>query len=234
RADAAARAAAAAGAPRPGHPGAVHRAVPRRAVRVLHLRLVGLHLVAVRLEHPRGRRRSRRGDPRVGAVRVAAGGDPGPSVRAGRRRADRVRGGDRRLVDHGAGLDRTRLRPVRRRLRRPRGAQAPVVSDAVVAALRAALGDRVDTAPASLESARADQSGPASDGAARAVVHAASVADVQTVMRIATETRTPVVAQGARTGLAGGANAGPGEIALSLRGMDRILEVRPDDLLAVV
>ncbi|WP_396656594.1 FAD-binding oxidoreductase [Microbacterium sp.] len=108
------------------------------------------------------------------------------------------------------------------------------MSDAVVAALRAALGDRVDTAPASLESARADKSGHASDGAARAVVHAASVADVQTVMRIATETRTPVVAQGARTGLAGGANAGPGEIALSLRGMDRILEVRPDDLIAVV
>ncbi len=40
--------------------------------------------------------------------------------------------------------------------------------------------------------------------------------------------------RGAGTGLAGAANAGAGEIALSLRGMDRILEVRPDDLLAVV
>ncbi|MDQ2669444.1 MAG: FAD-binding protein, partial [Gemmatimonadota bacterium] len=60
------------------------------------------------------------------------------------------------------------------------------------------------------------------------------VSDVQAVMRLATDTRTPVVVQGALTGLAGGANAGPGEIALSLRRMDRILEVRPDDLLAVV
>ncbi|MCR2827479.1 FAD-binding oxidoreductase, partial [Microbacterium sp. zg.Y909] len=67
-----------------------------------------------------------------------------------------------------------------------------------------------------------------------AVVHAASIADVQQTMQIATATRTPVVTRGAGTGLAGGANAGAGEIALSVRGMDRILEVRPDDLLAVV
>src|SRR3546814_2093495 len=67
-----------------------------------------------------------------------------------------------------------------------------------------------------------------------AVVHAASVADVQAVMRIATETGTPVVPRGAGTGLAGAANTGAGEISLSLRGMDRILEVRRDDLLAVV
>lgn len=104
----------------------------------------------------------------------------------------------------------------------------------VVAQLRAALGDRVDTAPESLETARADKSGHASAGAPLAVVHAASVADVQATMRIAHATGTPVVTRGAGTGLAGGANTGPGEIALSLRGMDRIHEVRPDDLLAVV
>jgi glycolate oxidase len=108
------------------------------------------------------------------------------------------------------------------------------MTDAVAAALRAALGDRVDTDPGSLEAARSDKSGHASAGAPRAVVHAASVSDVQAVMRIATRTHTPVVAQGALTGLAGAANAGPGEIALSLRHMDRILEVRADDLLAVV
>ena len=108
------------------------------------------------------------------------------------------------------------------------------MTEAVVAALRAALGDRVDTDPGVLEAARSDKSGHASVGAPLAVVHAASVADVQTVMRLATDTRTPVVVQGALTGLAGGANAGPGELALSLRRMDRILEVRPDDLLAVV
>ncbi|MDL9978974.1 FAD-binding oxidoreductase [Microbacterium sp. ASV49] len=104
----------------------------------------------------------------------------------------------------------------------------------VLARLTEQLGDRVDTSPASLDAARADKSGFAADTAPLAVVHAASVADVQAVMRIATDTGTPVVPRGAGTGLAGGANAGGGEIALSLRGMTRILEVRPDDLLAVV
>ncbi|WP_183501122.1 FAD-binding oxidoreductase [Microbacterium invictum] len=104
----------------------------------------------------------------------------------------------------------------------------------VLALLRAELGERVDVSPASLEAARADKSGHASPGRPLAVVHAASVADVQATMRIAHATGTPVVTRGAGTGLAGGANTGAGEIALSVRGMDRILEVRPDDLLAVV
>jgi len=104
----------------------------------------------------------------------------------------------------------------------------------VVGLLRAELGDRVDTSGISLEAARADKSGHASEGAPLAVVHAESVEDVQTVMRIASATSTPVVTRGAGTGLAGGANAGPGQIALSTLRMDRILEVRPDDLLAVV
>lgn len=100
--------------------------------------------------------------------------------------------------------------------------------------LRAELADRIDTDPAALDAARADKSGHAAAGAPVAIVHAASVADVQATMRIATATRTPVVVRGAGTGLAGGANAGAGEIVLSMRAMDRILEVRADDLLAVV
>ena len=104
----------------------------------------------------------------------------------------------------------------------------------VLALLRAALGDRVDTTAAARHEARADKSGHAASGVPLAVVHARSIADVQATLRIATETRTPVVVRGAGTGLAGAANAGDGEIALSMRAMDRILEVRPDDLLAVV
>lgn len=103
-----------------------------------------------------------------------------------------------------------------------------------LALLRAELGARVDTSPAALDAARADKSGHAAQGLPLAVVNAASVADVQAVMRIATATRTPVVPRGAGTGLAGGANTGGGEISLSVRAMDRVLEVRPDDLLAVV
>lgn len=97
-----------------------------------------------------------------------------------------------------------------------------------------ALGDLVDTHSASLEQARADSSGHAATGRPIAVVHAETVEQVQAVMRIASETRTPVVVRGAGTGLAGAANAGDGEIVLSTRRMTAIREVRADDLLAVV
>lgn len=106
--------------------------------------------------------------------------------------------------------------------------------DEVVARLRAELGDSVDLSDAALEAARADKSGHAAAGLPLAVVHASSVADVQATLRIAHASGTPVVTRGAGTGLAGGANTGAGEIALSVRGMDRILEVHPDDLTAVV
>ncbi|GAA2568302.1 FAD-binding oxidoreductase [Microbacterium binotii] len=104
----------------------------------------------------------------------------------------------------------------------------------VVDLLREALGDRVDTTESALEAVRADKSGHAARGRALAVVHAERIEDVQAVLRIAHATGTPVVPRGAGTGLAGGANAGDGRIALSLARMNRILEIRPDDLLAVV
>ncbi len=103
-----------------------------------------------------------------------------------------------------------------------------------LAALQSSLGDVVDTSEDALDAARADQSGYISPTRPLAVVHARSVTDVQEVMRIATRTRTPVVTRGAGTGLAGGAIAAAGEIVLSTRRMTRVLEVRPDDLLAVV
>ena len=108
------------------------------------------------------------------------------------------------------------------------------MTGAVVGLLREALSERVDTDPSHLDDARADKSGHAAPGRPIAIVHAASIDDVQATMRIATATGTPVVVRGAGTGLAGGANAGAGEVVLSMRAMDRILEVRPDDLLAVV
>ncbi|WP_315637425.1 MULTISPECIES: FAD-linked oxidase C-terminal domain-containing protein [Microbacterium] len=104
----------------------------------------------------------------------------------------------------------------------------------VVSLLRDALGARVDVREQARQDARSDRSGHAAVGLPLAVVHAESVDDVQQTMRIATATRTPVVVRGAATGLAGAANAGDGEIVLSLRRMDAVLEVRPDDLLAVV
>lgn len=100
--------------------------------------------------------------------------------------------------------------------------------------LISALGGLVDTDPGSLELARADQSGHAAAGRPIALVHAETVEHVQTVMRIATETRTPVVVRGAGTGLAGAANGGDGDIVLSTRRMTAVHEIRADDLLAVV
>ncbi|MAP62423.1 MAG: FAD-binding oxidoreductase [Microbacterium sp.] len=104
----------------------------------------------------------------------------------------------------------------------------------VVSRLAEVLGDRVDVSFDARRAARADKSGHAAAGLPLAVVHAETVEDVQATLRVAGATRTPVVTRGAGTGLAGAACAGDGEIALSLRRMDRILEVRADDLLAVV
>jgi glycolate oxidase len=104
----------------------------------------------------------------------------------------------------------------------------------VLDALRDALGDAVSTTDADLAAARTDKSGHVSDAAPIAVVSARSIEDVQTVMRIATATGTPVVTRGAGTGLAGGALGGAGEIVLSTLGMTRIHEINEPDLLAVV
>ncbi|MDX2376356.1 FAD-binding protein [Microbacterium sp. LRZ72] len=106
--------------------------------------------------------------------------------------------------------------------------------DEVVARLRDALGVRVSVDPDDLETTRTDASGHRSGASPLAVVSAESVEDVQATMRIATDTRTPVVTRGAGTGAAGGAIAGAGQIVLSTLRMTSIHEIRPDDLLAVV
>ncbi len=104
----------------------------------------------------------------------------------------------------------------------------------VVGLLRAAVGEAVSVDPVDLAIARADKSGHVSAGTPLAVVTARSIEDVQAVMRIASETRTPVVTRGAGTGLAGGAIASEGEIVLSTLAMNRLLELSIDDELAVI
>ncbi|GHD47788.1 FAD-binding protein [Mycetocola manganoxydans] len=104
----------------------------------------------------------------------------------------------------------------------------------VLARLVAELGDAVVTDAVALSIAQADKSGHRSASAPLALVSARSIADVQTVLRIATETGTPVVTRGAGTGLAGGAIASGGEIVLSTMAMNRVLEINEADQLAVV
>ncbi|HEX6953433.1 MAG TPA: FAD-dependent oxidoreductase, partial [Agromyces sp.] len=106
--------------------------------------------------------------------------------------------------------------------------------DDVLTRLTAALGDAVVADGPLLDAVREDRSGWVSEHPARAVVRAASVDDVQQVMRIATATGTPVVPRGAGTGLAGGAIASRGAIVLDLTRMSRIIELDDVDELAVV
>ncbi|GLI25879.1 glycolate oxidase [Agromyces rhizosphaerae] len=100
--------------------------------------------------------------------------------------------------------------------------------------LRRALGDAVSTDDGVREAARGDASGWRTDSPPDAVVHAASVADVQAVLRIASASGTPVVTRGAGTGLAGGANGCRGQIVLDTTRMDRVLEIDQANELAVV
>ncbi|WP_150306728.1 FAD-binding oxidoreductase [Planctomonas psychrotolerans] len=111
---------------------------------------------------------------------------------------------------------------------------AAASSAAVLAALREELGAAVSTDPADLDAARTDKSGWRSAGAPLALVNATTVSEVQTTLRIAARTGTPVIPRGAGTGLAAGGVGSTGEIVLSTLGMNRILEVSEADELAVV
>ncbi|GHA70918.1 FAD-binding oxidoreductase [Streptomyces termitum] len=102
-------------------------------------------------------------------------------------------------------------------------------------ALRAGLpADAVLTDPDVTASYAHDMAGFCTAGTPAAVVLPRTVEQVRHVMRTATELRVPVVPQGARTGLSGGANASEGCVVLSLVKMDRILEIDPVDRIAVV
>jgi glycolate oxidase len=92
----------------------------------------------------------------------------------------------------------------------------------------------VVTDPDVLASYRQDMAGFCDSGTPAVLVLPDSVEQVQHVLRCATARRTPVVPQGARTGLSGAANAVDGCILLSLVRMNRILEIDPVNRTAVV
>ncbi|MEU9287171.1 FAD-linked oxidase C-terminal domain-containing protein [Streptomyces sp. NPDC048275] len=94
--------------------------------------------------------------------------------------------------------------------------------------------DRLTTDPVTLAGYATDRSGTRPDGIPATVVHARRTEDVTVTLRHAHALRVPVVPRGAGTGLSGGATAGEGALVLDLAGMNRILELSPDDQLAVV
>lgn len=85
-----------------------------------------------------------------------------------------------------------------------------------------------------LEMYRRDEADLVADGQPVAVVRPRTTAEVVAVVKAAAEHRVPIVPQGARTGLAGGANAVDGCVVISLTLMDQILEIDPVNRLAVV
>jgi glycolate oxidase len=98
--------------------------------------------------------------------------------------------------------------------------------DPVLDRLRDALpAGAVVTEAAAVAARSSDRSGVAGAPGALAVVTPGSTAEVAIVLAVANETGTPVVPQGALTGLAGAANAVPGAILLDLGRMSRILAI---------
>ncbi|MFI5973806.1 FAD-binding oxidoreductase [Streptomyces sp. NPDC051452] len=120
------------------------------------------------------------------------------------------------------------------RIEAPRGEDTAAAADLVGRLLAGLPPEAVLTDPEVTSSYANDMASFCAAGAPSVVVLPRTVDQVQHVMRTATELRVPVVPQGARTGLSGGANTTEGCIALSLTKMDRILEISPVDRIAVV
>jgi glycolate oxidase len=102
---------------------------------------------------------------------------------------------------------------------------------ACLAALREALpGLRLLTDAADTEAYRWDETEYMHPGRPLGVAFPASTAEVSTIVRLAAGHRVPLVPRGAGTGLSGGAIAADGALTVVMTGMDRILEIDPENL----
>jgi glycolate oxidase len=107
--------------------------------------------------------------------------------------------------------------------------------ESVIAELRTALGDTgVVTDPEVTASYERDMMPLAPHGAPLAVVLPRTVEEVQAVVRACAKARVPIVPRGAGSGLSGAANAVDGCVVLVTTKMNAILEIDPDNRLAVV
>jgi glycolate dehydrogenase FAD-linked subunit len=105
----------------------------------------------------------------------------------------------------------------------------------LIEALRAALPDgAVLTDPDLLRGHQRDEADLVEAGMPAVVVRPRTTEQVVAVVRAAAAAGAPVVPQGARTGLAGAANAVEGAVVLSTVAMNEILEVDPVNRYAVV
>lgn len=111
-------------------------------------------------------------------------------------------------------------------------AQTPLPPD-LAAALAALLGERYSTRPADLELHGHGESYHATKPP-QAVCHVRSTEEVAAIVKMCATHRIPIVAFGAGTSLEGHVCAATGGVTIDLGGMNRIIEVRPDDLDATV
>lgn len=96
-------------------------------------------------------------------------------------------------------------------------------------ALKALLGERYSTRAADLDLHGHGESYHATKPP-QAVCHVQTTEEVSAIVKACAKHRTPVVAFGAGTSLEGHVCAADGGITIDLGGMNRIVEVRPDDL----
>ncbi|MFC3996385.1 FAD-binding oxidoreductase [Nocardiopsis sediminis] len=118
---------------------------------------------------------------------------------------------------------------------RPSTTAQPVTGDDLAHMLASRLETGTVTAdPGILAAYRTDHATFTPAGEPAALVRARTTADVAATLRLATELGVPVVPQGARTGLTGGANAVTGCVLLSLEKMDRIIGIDPVEQIGTV
>src|SRR5262245_3114006 len=109
------------------------------------------------------------------------------------------------------------------------------MSAELIATLTEALPAGVLTSdPDIVSSYRRDEADLCAAGTPAALTRPRSTAEVVTIMRIAAAHHVPVVTQGARTGLAGAANAVDGCVVVSTEAMNAIVEIDPVNRIAVV
>ncbi|MBB4683512.1 FAD-binding oxidoreductase [Amycolatopsis jiangsuensis] len=111
----------------------------------------------------------------------------------------------------------------------------PLATTDLTTALAAVLpGGTVQTDPDVLAAHSCDHASTCPAGVPACLVRPRTTEEVSAVLRYAYEHRIPVVPQGARTGLSGGANAVDGAILLSLERMTAILGIDEDNQIATV
>jgi len=109
-----------------------------------------------------------------------------------------------------------------------------MIDHPILADLRAALPAlRLITEPDATEPYRRDETEFVPDGQPLAIAFPASTDEVSGVVRACAAHHVPVVARGGGSGLSGGANAVEGCIVVVMTGMDRIIEIDPDNLVVM-